>query len=373
MYDKGFRRAMKYDAKLRFAVCGPSGSGKTYTLLQLATELGGPVALIDTERGSASKYADLFEFDVLELESYDPARLIEIIDEAARIGYRVLCIDSLSHFWIGKDGELDKVDRAARRMQTPNSFAAWKQVTPLHNALIDKIVSAPLHILASMRAKTEWILDRDERTGKTVPRKVGLAPVMRDGIEYEFDVCGDMDQENTLLITKSRCPKLAGGVFPKPGKEVADVLKEWLGGAPPKNVEPEPPSETPVAPVEPKKNGAVNGVGGLQTVAVLTEELAAIWKRMCSPRGVMKEFTELKKTIEELAGSTGVAEYYRILRQHGAEHPRQFRTMQPARLCAKDVYVLLEQLRANVRDKEQAPDLGPEAVPIAAETVGQAG
>ena len=54
MYDKSFRRAVKYDAKLRFAVCGPSGSGKTYTLLQLATELGGPVALIDTERGSAS-------------------------------------------------------------------------------------------------------------------------------------------------------------------------------------------------------------------------------------------------------------------------------------------------------------------------------
>ena len=373
MYDKSFRRAVKYDAKLRFAVCGPSGSGKTYTLLQLATELGGPVALIDTERGSASKYADLFEFDVLELESYDPARLIEIIDEAARKGYRVLCIDSLSHFWIGKDGELDKVDRAARRMQTPNSFAAWKQVTPLHNALIDKIVSAPLHILASMRAKTEWILDRDERTGKTVPRKVGLAPVMRDGIEYEFDVCGDMDQENTLLITKSRCPKLAGGVFPKPGKEVADVLKEWLGGAPSENVEPEPPSETPVTPVEPKKNGAVNGVGGLQTVAVLTEELAAIWKRMCSPRGVMTEFAELKEAIEELAGSTGVAEYYRILRQHGAEHPRQFRSMQPARLCAKDVYVLLEQLRANVRDKEQQPDLGPEAEPVAVETVGQAG
>jgi len=137
-----FRKAVKYDAKLRFAVCGPSGSGKTYTLLQLATELGGTIALIDTERGSASKYADLFEFDVLELESYDPQRLIEIIDYAAGKGYRVLCIDSLSHFWIGKDGELDKVDRAARRMQSPNSFVAWKQITPLHNALIDRIVSA---------------------------------------------------------------------------------------------------------------------------------------------------------------------------------------------------------------------------------------
>ncbi len=94
-----------------------------------------------------------------------------------------------------------------------------------------------------MRAKTEWILDRDERTGKTVPRKVGLAPVMRDGIEYEFDVCGDMDQENTLVITKSRCPKLAGGVFPKPGKELADVLKEWLGGVPPGRIEHEAPSD----------------------------------------------------------------------------------------------------------------------------------
>src|SRR5579864_3284455 len=255
-----FRKAIKRDAKLRFAVCGPSGSGKTYTLLQVATELGGPVALVDTERGSASKYADIFEFDVLELGSYDPARLIEIIDAVAKKEYRVLCIDSLSHFWMGKDGELDKVDWAARRMQNPNSFAAWKEVTPLHNALIDKMVSAQIHILASMRSKTEWILDREERTGKTVPRKVGLAPVMRDGIEYEFDVCGDMDQENTLLITKTRCPKLAGGVFAKPGKEVADILKEWLGGAPVgETVEPESPSETPRTAGEAKTNGAENG------------------------------------------------------------------------------------------------------------------
>src|SRR2546423_7087663 len=214
-----FQKAVKRDAKLRFAVCGPSGSGKTYTLLNLATELGGPVALVDTEHGSASKYADLFDFDVLELDSYDPLRLIEIIDQAAARHYRVLCIDSLSHFWIGKDGELDKVDRAARRMQNPNSFAAWKQVTPIHNALIDKIIGAPLHILVSMRAKTEWVLDRDDK-GKTAPRKVGLAPVMREGIEYEFDVCGDMDHENTLDITKSRCPKLTGAAFPKPGKEL---------------------------------------------------------------------------------------------------------------------------------------------------------
>ncbi len=382
MYDKCFRKAVKYDAKLRFAVCGPSGSGKTYTLLRIATELGGPVALIDSEHGSASKYADLFDFDVLEMESYDPARLIEIIDETASKGYRVLCIDSLSHFWMGKDGELDRVDRAARRMQNPNSFAAWKEVTPLHNALVDKILGAPLHILASMRAKTEWILDKDERSGKTVPRKVGLAPVMRDGIEYEFDVCGDMDQENTLLITKTRCPRLAGGVFPKPGRELADLIKEWLGGVPVgKTAEPGSPSETPVTPVEPKKNAAVNGAAnasangapGWESVAVLTEELAAIWKRMCSPRGVANEFSALKASIEALAGSAGVAEYYRILRKHGVSHPRQFRSMQPARLCAKDVYVLLEQLRANVRENQGEPQADGEAEAVGVEAAVEVG
>jgi len=371
MNEKGFHRAVKYDAKLRFAVCGPSGSGKTYTLLQVATELGGPVALVDTERGSGSKYADIFDFDVLELASYDPARLIEIIEEVAKKGYRVLCIDSLSHFWIGKDGELDKVDRAARRMQTPNSFAAWKEVTPLHNALIDRIVSAPLHILVSMRAKTEWIIDRDERTGKTTPRKVGLAPVMRDGIEYEFDVCGDMDQENTLVITKSRCPKLAGGVFLKPGKELANLLREWLGGVPIEPVRSETSNDAPVAPAEPNNGVRVNGAGGLQTIAVITEELAAIWKRMCSPRGVLEEFEDLKTAVENLAGSAGVAEYYRILRQHGVDRPRHFKTMQPARLCAKDVYVLLEQLRANARQNQAAFSLGPEIQPVVTEMKAQ--
>jgi hypothetical protein len=47
--------------------------------------------------------------------------------------------------------------------------------------------------------------------------------------------------------------------------------------------------------------------------------------------------------------------------------------MQPARLCAKDVYVQLEQLRTNVRGKDQRPEPGPEAEAVAIETMGQAG
>jgi len=360
-----FRRAVKEDAKLRFAVCGPSGSGKTFTLLRVATELGGPIALVDTERGSASKYADLFEFDVLELDSYDPARLIEIVDFVAVNGYRVLCIDSLSHFWMGKDGELEQVDRAARRMPSQNSFAAWKHVTPIHNRLIDRIISAPLHILVSMRSKTEWVLEKDEKTGKTAPRKLGLAPVMRDGIEYEFDVCGDMDHENTLTITKSRCPTLTGGAFSKPGRELADALKIWLSASSALSAgEPEQPkaagdrtSQQDRARGDQQRSTkpgsqAANEPAKQEPYAV-SDEIASMWRRMCSPRGVLKEFEELKAGFEKIAGSTGVAEFHRILREHGVERARDFTSIQPARMCARDVFAVLEQLREQARENQE--------------------
>ena len=343
-----FLKAVKHGAKLRFAVCGPSGSGKTYTLLKLATELGGPIAVVDTERGSASKYADIFEFDVLELGPYDPRRLVEMIDAAAQRGYRVLCIDSLSHFWMGKDGELDQVDRIARRSQSNNSFVAWKQVTPIHNELVDRIIGAPLHVLVSLRAKTEWVLERDEKTGKTAPRKVGLAPVMRDGIEYEFDVCGEMDQENTLIITKSRCPKLTGGVFTKPGKEVAEILKEWLNGppAPPQEL------ESPLPPTPSGEAHGLNGSGGLNGSAGLDgsaslngyvpPDLLAIWKRMCSPRGVMEEFAKLQEAITQAGGTQGESTYQEILKRHGVQRPGEFKRSQPARLCAKELFQAIQ-------------------------------
>lgn len=227
-----FTRAVKRDAKLRLAICGPAGAGKTYTLLTLATELaqGGPIAVVDSEHGSASKYADLFQFDTVEPETFNPHDLVKTIDAAVAGGYKVIVIDSLSHYWMGKGGELEMVDQVAARSKSGNTFAAWKSVTPAHNALVDKILSAKIHVLVSMRVKTEWIIE--EVQGKKTPRKIGLAPVMRDGIEFEFDVCGDIDQENTLTITKSRCPKLSNAVICKPGAEMAATLREWLSGAP---------------------------------------------------------------------------------------------------------------------------------------------
>ncbi len=215
----GFRKATKTAAKLRLALIGPPGSGKTYTGIGLACCLGQKVAVI-------------FQFDVLELaDSFHPKRYIEAIREAAEAGYDALVIDSLSHAWIGKDGGLDLHDQAVNRQRTKNSFTAWGEVTPHHMALIEAITQSPLHLIATMRSKVEYAQDKDAN-GKPQVRKVGTAPLMRDGAEYEFDVVAEMDQDNRLVVTKTRCPALAGHTVQHPGRALANTIKTWLGTGP---------------------------------------------------------------------------------------------------------------------------------------------
>ena len=245
-----FRPATKVNAKLRLAFIGPAGSGKSYSALAVGCALvpKGRVAAIDTERGSLSKYAKDFAFDVLELEQHSPADYIRAIHAAEQAGYDVLIIDSLSHAWAGKGGALEMVDQIARKSQSGNSFGAWRNVTPHHNALVDTLIGAKLHIIATMRAKTEWVVEKDERTGKQTPRKIGLAPVQRDGMEYEFDVVGDIDQQHSFLVSKSRCSSIADALIEKPGAALAATLREWLVGEP--AVErPRPPM--PATPAQP--------------------------------------------------------------------------------------------------------------------------
>lgn len=236
-----FQKATKQQSKLRMALIGPSGSGKTYSALKIASAMVKRIALIDTERGSASKYADKWNFDVLELASFSPERYMQAIHEAEQAGYELLIIDSLTHAWSGKDGALEMVDRAAKRSQSGNSFMAWREVTPVHNQLVDTILQASLHIIATMRTKTEYIQEKDERTGKIVPKKIGLAPVQRDGLEYEFDVIGDMTPDNELIISKSRCEALTGQNYKQPGAEVAAILKAWVS----EGIAPTPKSQPP--------------------------------------------------------------------------------------------------------------------------------
>jgi hypothetical protein len=273
-----FKPATKKQARLRLALMGPSGSGKTYSAMAIAQGLGGRVAVLDTERGSASKYADLFTFDSAELESFHPQRYVEAIGEAEAAGYDVLIIDSLSHAWTGKDGALELVDAAARRSKSGSSFSAWRDVTPLQQGLLDAILRSRCHVIATMRTKTEYVLERNEQTGKTSPRKVGLAPVQRDGVEYEFDLVGELDLDNVLSITKSRCPALAGKSLPRPDQKLGKTLAAWLSDG---TAMVKPQQAAPVEPtVELDANDPVDEVLDLIGRAKTNRDLATVWLRI---------------------------------------------------------------------------------------------
>jgi hypothetical protein len=229
-----FVRASKSEARARVAVTGPSGSGKTFWSLLWATELaqGGRIAYIDTERGSASLYADRFNFDVLNFAPpFHPNRLVEALNVAA-LEYPVLVVDSLSHFWNGPGGLLEIVDEAKGRFGG-NSFAAWQVGTPIQQRMVDSILSHPAHVVVAMRSRTEWLIQEDSR-GRSVPQRVGMAPRQRDEIEYEFTVMLDLDLEHRGNVTKTRCELLADRrIQPVDAEAVAKEFRLWLDAGDP--------------------------------------------------------------------------------------------------------------------------------------------
>jgi hypothetical protein len=171
--------------------------------LKLAFGIGGKVGIIDTENGSADLYASLGDYDVITLEKpYTVGKYREAITTFENGGYDTIIVDSLSHAWAGAGGLLDKQGQIANRPGT-NSYAAWREVTPDHNALVEALLSSRCHIIVTMRVKTEYVLETNER-GKQVPRKVGLAPVQRDGVEYEFTVVMDIDIDHKAAASKDR-------------------------------------------------------------------------------------------------------------------------------------------------------------------------
>jgi len=239
-----FTKATKEQAKLRLALFGPSGSGKTYTALRLATGLQGKIAVVDTERGSASKYADRFTFDVLDLDAAhrDIGTYCAAIRAAQDAGYTILIIDSLTHAWHELLSEIDKLASAKYR---GNTWSAWSEGTPKQRQLVDAILDFGGHVIATMRTKTEWATETDPRTGKSKPVRIGLAPEQGKGIEYEFDLLMELNTEHIATVSKDRTGKYQDAIIDKPGEELGQELAAWLGtgAAPVPRPEPEPQPE----------------------------------------------------------------------------------------------------------------------------------
>lgn len=218
-----FKKAERKQAKLRLALAGPSGSGKTYSALLLAQGLGGRIAVLDTEHGSASLYADLVDFDAMELHApYSPERYIEVIVAAELAGYDTLIIDSYSHEWTGSGGCLEQNETVAHQKFRGNTWAAWNETTPRHRKLTDKILTSSMHIICTMRSKTETV----QGEGKKI-LKLGMKSEQRDGTDYEFTVVLDLTHDgHTATASKDRTK-----LFDQPELISADTgarLLAWL-------------------------------------------------------------------------------------------------------------------------------------------------
>lgn len=225
-----FKKAERKKAYLKMALCGVSGSGKTYSAILLAKGLGGRVAMIDTENGSGEMYADIADYDVAVLAPpFSPAAYINAIREAEREGYNVLIIDSLSHAWSGQGGVLEMVDKQAATSRSNNSYTAWRNVTPEHNRLVDAILQCRMHVIVCMRSKTAYELQENER-GKKVPVKVGLAPIQRDGMEYEFTIVFDIDRERHYAIASKDRTGLFEGKIEPITPETGELIRQWIDG-----------------------------------------------------------------------------------------------------------------------------------------------
>lgn len=228
-----FKKASRKQLKLRMALIGPTGSGKTRTALMIAAGLGKRIAVIDTEERSASYFVGakgVPEFEVCELDHFEPRSYVQKIREAESEGFDVIIVDSLTHAWSGKGGALEMVDNAARKPSNGgNNFAAWREVTPEHNALVEALVRCKAHLIVTMRAKMAYDVVENER-GKKVPVKIGLSPIQRDGMEYEFSVICDLDTDHNLFVSKSRLDAIDQRMIRMPdaefGREILAILNE---------------------------------------------------------------------------------------------------------------------------------------------------
>lgn len=227
------RQARKELKKLRIGLSGPSGSGKSYTGLRLGTAIvssvGGRIVALDSENNSLSLYANKFPFDTFDepWPDFSPATYVKRIREAERAGASVIIVDSLSHAWMGRGGALEMVDVETSRSKSGNSFTAWRKVTPEHNKLVDALIHCKAHVIATMRSKTDWVM-QPGANGKLEPKKVGLQPVQREGLDYEFDFTADLDMENNLIVSKTRFSTLRRAVIHEPGEDLANMILEEL-------------------------------------------------------------------------------------------------------------------------------------------------
>ena len=219
-----FEKAKRSKCMMKLCISGASGSGKTYSALKISKGLVGnlsKVVVLDTENGSSNLYADMGEFSVLTIDApFTPEKYIQAINEAVTAGFECIIIDSLSHEWFGTGGILD-----THAKMEGNSFTNWSKITPRHNAMIQHIVNAPVHIIATLRSKTEYVMQ--QKNGKSIPEKVGMKAIQRDDTDYEFTVAFEINRHHKATVSKDRTGLFHGSSEWMLNEQVGESIKSW--------------------------------------------------------------------------------------------------------------------------------------------------
>lgn len=225
-----FKEASRKDIRIKMAIAGPSGGGKTYGALEIAKGLlNGDLSkcgILQTESGRAQCYIEKGAFKVLEMAPpFTPDKFIEGVDAAEKAGLKVLIIDSLSDEWAGLGGALDMHQEVSDVVK--NSFTAWKKVTPKHEAVFNKILASPIHIIATIKKKTEYVME-PTHNGKTQPKRVGVKDIQREGTEYRWMLQLDVDQEsNMATVSKDNTSLFQGKPAFKITEETGRMIRDW--------------------------------------------------------------------------------------------------------------------------------------------------
>jgi hypothetical protein len=253
-----FRKAIREEVGLLIGLIGSSGSGKTYSALRLASGMvgaGNRFAVIDTERGRAKQYADFFDFDHALMDSpFRPDSYAEAIGDAAKAGYKVIVVDSMSHEWAGVGGilewqeeELDRMAGDDWKKREACKMAAWIKPKMSHKHMIQRLLQTNAHLILCFRAEEKVKMEKDSQ-GKTHIIPIGWQPICSKEVPYELTVSMLLTPENPGIPTFLKLQEQHKALFPA-GKLVDEsagkLVSDWAkGGAKPA------PAPTPAAPVD---------------------------------------------------------------------------------------------------------------------------
>lgn len=221
------KKATRKKVKLRLNLSAPSGAGKTFGALRMAYGLVGDwekIAVIDTENGSASLYEHLGPFNTIDLQPpFSPERYIQAIDTCINAGMECIIIDSSTHEWNGPGGCIEINEKLANAKYKGNTWSAWNETTPRHDAFVSKVLHAPAHIITCTRSKMETVMGEDKKV-----KKVGLKDIQREGWEYELTVSLSIDRDTHMAIASKDRTELFDNVDPfMITEETGAMIREW--------------------------------------------------------------------------------------------------------------------------------------------------